>query len=206
MLRLTGLHLTNFGPFKGKQSIDFPAEDGVTIIYGENMRGKTSLLNAIRFAFFGRILGRGRRDASLHKVGNWEEAAENKVFGFEVELDLSHAGARYRLVRTFKPRPGVIEPSDDSDYIQDYFLERDGVMLSRGQSKAELERILPEQIARFFLFDGELLQEYEDLLVAESGMGPKISEAIERILGMPVLTNTRDSLTGARERAEAPGR
>ena len=32
----------------------------------------------------------------------------------------------------------------------------------------------PEQIARFFLFDGELLQEYEDLLVAESDTGPRI--------------------------------
>ena len=202
MLRLTRLRLTNFGPFKGEQSIDFPQEDGVTIIYGENMRGKTSLLNAIRFAFFGRILGRGRRDAALHKVGNWEEAAEKKVFGFEVGLDMTHAGARYRLVRTFKPRPGVAEPKDDGDYVQDYFLERDGVVLGRGQSKTELERILPEQIARFFLFDGELLQEYEDLLVAESDMGPKISEAIERILGMPVLTDTRDSLTAAKERAE----
>lgn len=202
MLRLTKLRLTNFGPFKGEQSIDFPQEDGVTIIYGENMRGKTSLLNAIRFAFFGRILGRGRRDAALHKVGNWEEAAENKVFGFEVGLDMTHASARYRLVRTFRPRPGVTEPTDDGDYVQDYFLERDGVVLSRGQSKTELERILPEQIARFFLFDGELLQEYEDLLVAESDMGPKISDAIERILGMPVLTNTRDSLTAAKERAE----
>lgn len=202
MLRLTGLRLNNFGPFKGGQSIDFPEEDGVTIIYGENMRGKTSLLNAIRFAFFGRILGRGRRDAALHKVGNWEEAAENKIYGFEVGLDMTHAGARYRLVRTFKPRPGVTEPQDDSDYVQDYFLERDGVLLSRGQSKTELERILPEQIARFFLFDGELLQEYEDLLVAESDMGPKIADAIERILGMPVLTDTRDSLTAAKERAE----
>jgi DNA sulfur modification protein DndD len=202
MLRLTGLRLNNFGPFKGDQSIDFPQEDGVTIVYGENMRGKTSLLNAIRFAFFGRILGRGRRDAALHKVGNWEEAAEKKIYGFEVGLDMTHAGARYRLVRTFKPRPGVTEPQDDSDYVQDYFLERDGVLLSRGQSKTELERILPEQIARFFLFDGELLQEYEDLLVAESDMGPKIADAIERILGMPVLTDTRDSLTAAKERAE----
>jgi DNA sulfur modification protein DndD len=202
MLRLTRLHLTNFGPFKGSQSIDFPQDDGVTIIYGENMRGKTTLLNAIRFAFFGRILGRGRRDTALHKVGNWEEAAENKIFGFEVGLDLTHAGARYRLVRTFKPRPGVSEPQEDSDYAQDYFLERDGVLLSRNQSKMELERILPEQIARFFLFDGELLQEYEDLLVSASDMGPKIADAIERILGMPVLTNTRDSLTAAKERAE----
>jgi DNA sulfur modification protein DndD len=202
MLRITALHLENFGPFKGKQTIEFPREDGVTVIYGENMRGKTSLLNAIRFAFFGRILGRGRRDAALHKVGNWEEAIEHKVFGFEVRLDMTHDGAKYRLTRSFRPRPAVTEPEDDGDYVQTYFLERDGMILGPQQAEAEINRILPEQISRFFLFDGELLQEYEDLLVAESDMGPKISDAIERILGMPVLTNTRNSMTLAKERAE----
>jgi len=40
------------------------ASDGVTVIYGENMRGKTSLLNAIRFAFFGKVLG-GATDAMI---------------------------------------------------------------------------------------------------------------------------------------------
>lgn len=202
MLRITALHLENFGPFKGKQTIEFPREDGVTVIYGENMRGKTSLLNAIRFAFFGRILGRGRRDAALHKVGNWEEAIEHKVFGFEVRLDMTHDGAKYRLTRSFRPRPAVAEPEDDGDYVQTYFLERDGMILGPQQAEVEINRILPEQISRFFLFDGELLQEYEDLLVAESDMGPKISDAIERILGMPVLTNTRNSMTLAKERAE----
>lgn len=202
MLRLTALHLDNFGPYKGKQTVTFPTEDGVTIIYGENMRGKTSLLNAIRFAFFGRILGRGRRDAALHLVGNWEEAKDSNIYGFDVRLDMTYDGVKYRLTRSFRPKPGVKTPEDDSDYEQTHFLERDGIPQGPQQTKAELDRILPEQISRFFLFDGELLQEYEDLLVAESDMGPKISEAIERILGLPLLTNSRDSLSGARERAE----
>ena len=53
---------------------------------------------------------------------------------------------------------------------------------------------MPEKIARFFLFDGELLQEYEDLLRNESDMGRQISEAIEQILGVPVLTRSRATL------------
>ena len=200
MLRLTSIGLTNFGPFKGEQTIPLPEEDGVTVIYGENMRGKTSLLNAIRFGFFGRILSRGRSDTSLHRVGNWEAAAEGR-HGFEVRLEMAHGGSNYVLVRTFKPKPGVGTPQSDGDYVRDYFLERNGVLLGPQQAKQELERILPEQISRFFLFDGELLLEYEELLVHESAIGPKISEAIERILGMPVLTNTRNSLTAAKERA-----
>ena len=50
--------------------------------------------------------------------------------------------------------------------------------------------------------NGELLQEYEDLLHGDTDMGPKISQAIERILGLPTLTKSRDSLKAALDRAE----
>ena len=86
MLQIKALHVEDFGPFKGHQTVNFSPEEGVTVIYGENMRGKTSLLNAVRFAFFGKVLGRGTKTMSLHKVGNWEQAACGK-FGFQVQLE-----------------------------------------------------------------------------------------------------------------------
>ena len=53
--------------------------------------------------------------------------------------------------------------------------------------------MLPKGIARFFLFDGELLDQYAELLV-ESEEGRLISEAIEQILGVPILRDARDHL------------
>lgn len=85
-------------------------------------------------------------------------------------------------------------PEQHSDYDVKHFLQRDGEVLGPGQATAEIERIMPEKIARFFLFDGELLQEYEDLLRNESDMGRQISESIEQILGVPVLTRSRATL------------
>jgi DNA sulfur modification protein DndD len=201
MLQLRALHLDDFGPFKGHQKVEFATNDGVTVIYGENMRGKTSLLNAIRFAFFGKVLGRGTKPMSLHKVGNWERAAEGH-FGFKVALEFTDDGHAYKLTRSCRPRNGVSTPSGDDDYRVDHYLERDGSVLGPHQAEAELKRILPEQIARFFLFDGELLQEYEDLLSTETDMGRRISEAIERILGVPVLTSSRATLLGLKEKSE----
>ncbi|WP_416268604.1 AAA family ATPase [Burkholderia cepacia] len=201
MLQLKALHIDDFGPFKGHQTVRFEPEDGVTIVYGENMRGKTSLLNAIRFAFFGRVVGRGTKAMSLHKVGNWEQAAGGK-FGFQVKLEFLDDQHAYTLTRSCRPRIGVISPSNDEDYLVDHYLERDGSVLGPQQAEAELKRILPEQISRFFLFDGELLQEYEDLLSSETDMGRRISEAIERILGVPVLTSARTSLLRLKEKSE----
>ena len=201
MLRLKSLHLKNFGAFKGEQSFCLPDTEGVAVFYGENMRGKTTLLNAFRFALFGKILGRGRRAVSFHEMVNWEARVDG-VQSFEVRLKMTYAGADYRLTRTCRPKSGAGSPAVHEDYLTDYYLERDGHILPAQQAALELERILPEQIARFFLFDGELLQEYEDLLHGESDMGPKISQAIERILGLPTLTKSRDNLKAALDRAE----
>ena len=47
MLHFNKLILHNFGPYKGQQIIDFTIESGVTIFWGNNGRGKTTLLNII---------------------------------------------------------------------------------------------------------------------------------------------------------------
>lgn len=189
MLTLQNITLENFGPFKGPQTITFP-KGGVSIVYGENMRGKTFLLNAIRYALFGKVLSRGSRQISLHEIGNWESAAEGHP-GFQVDLYFESEGRQYQLTRLCRPLPGVTHPEKDTDYGQEVFLRRDGNVLGPAQRDAEMARVMPEQVSRFFLFDGELLQEYEELLRSQSEMGHRITEAIERILGVPVLTNAR---------------
>lgn len=201
MLKLKELSLVNFGPFKGKQTIPFPAKGGVGIVYGENGRGKTSLLNAVRYALFGKILTRGSRELGLHKVGNWEAAQVNQ-FGFSVTLKFSHGSDEYELERLCTVRSGVSKPTNDSDYDQDCFLKVNGTIIGPEQRQAVLHRLMPEQVSRFFLFDGELLQEYEELVRDESAMGHKITQAIERILGVPLLTDTRTILRDLYKKAE----
>jgi DNA sulfur modification protein DndD len=194
VLSIRSISLTDFGPFKGEQRIDFPADPGVSIIYGENMRGKTTLLNAIRYALFGKVMTRGATQVALHQIGNWETAKDNGKYGFKVVLEFENDGSRYELTREHRPRFGVTTPQTDIDYQQDCFLRKDGQVLGPDQRDSELARIMPETVSRFFLFDGELLQQYEELLRNESDMGRNIKEAIERILGVPVLTNGRTDL------------
>lgn len=193
MLALQQLQLENFGPYKGQHTIDFPSDGGVVIVYGENMRGKTTLLNAIRYALFGTVLTRREARLTFANIENWENAHEGK-HGFKVILRFSHDGAAYELTRECRLRRDVATPQSDSDYEQHCYLQRNGEALGPEEAKDELVRIMPESVSRFFLFDGELLQQYEELLRDESEMGQRIKEAIERILGVPILTNARTSV------------
>ena len=195
MLAIRSISLTDFGPFKGEQRLAFAPETGVSIIYGENMRGKTTLLNAIRYALFGKVITRGATQVALHQIGNWETAKESGRYGFKVVLEFEHEGLKYELTREHRPRLGVQTPETDIDYQESCFLRKDGSVLGPDARDMELARIMPETVSRFFLFDGELLQQYEELLRNESDMGRNIKEAIERILGVPVLTNGRSDLS-----------
>ncbi len=100
-----------------------------------------------------------------------------------------------QLTREHKPRSGVTTPQSDIDYQQDIYLKKDSSVLGPDARNSELARIMPEAVSRFFLFDGELLQQYEELLRNESDMGHNIKDAIERILGVPILTNGRADLS-----------
>lgn len=192
MLWLKSLEVEGFGPFASSQELVFPATPGVTVVYGENMLGKTSLLNAIRYAFFGRVLGRGARTRRLHTISNRELASEGR-YGFSVSLSFDFDGQEYDLVRECKPRVKV--PTSDEDYQQSVLLRRGHSALGPQEREKALQLIFPEEVARFYLFDGELLQEYEELLINESDSGHRISEAIERILGVPILKRGRAHLT-----------
>jgi DNA sulfur modification protein DndD len=188
MLHFNSLVIENFGPFKGIQEIDFTEQSGVTIIWGNNGLGKTTLLNVFRFALFGKVLRRGSNLQSIKQIANWESYDEG-IHGFRVVLSMKDNDTMYELTRQFVVKEGVTTPVNDEDYTEKVFLKRGKTFLSSEERQHVINSIMPEDVSRFFLFDGELLQEYEDLLTNESSSIEKIKEAIERILGVPVLTN-----------------
>lgn len=186
MLKFLSMTINNFGPYEGEQTIDFGDGDGVTLIWGDNGHGKTTLLNLFRYALFGRFQYRHETVDDILKLVNREGMKSGK-YGFKVVLKMLHDGKRYELTRQYSVRSGVTVPSRNDDYVQDVFLKADGHFLSNKEHV--LAMIMPEEVSRFFLFDGELLQEYEELVKDETSIGDKIKKSIESILGVPILIN-----------------
>ena len=191
-MKLHSLTARNFMPYKGEIELTFPQDEqrNVMIIFGDNMRGKTSILNAIRWAFYGEALGRHSRPIPLQEIVN-KDAALVDEWKVEVHVKFDANGHNYDLRRVADRRPLVTTPSKPEDFTRLIHLRRDGSVISGDQVEAEIGLIAPKQISRFFLFDGELLQEYETLLIEDSQQGQQIKEAIEQVLGVPALTNGR---------------
>jgi DNA sulfur modification protein DndD len=187
------LSATNFMPYRGDMSIAFPTDRdrNVMLVFGDNMRGKTSLLNALRWVFYGKAIGRHSREIALFDLVN-SEARMTGDWLMEVAVRFEAEGHRYELRRRATKRNLIAKPSRSEDLFVERLMLRDGIPLGEHLVDAEINRFAPEQTSRFFLFDGELLAEYEQLLVAGSEQSKLIKEAIEQALGVPTLINGRE--------------
>ena len=193
-MKLHKLVVNNFMPYK-KMKLMFPqnAQSNTMIILGENMRGKTSILNAIRWVFYGEAIKRRSQLIPMMDIVNREVAASGE---WKVNAQISFAanGHNYELRREATLKEGIMKPSNSDDFKESIFLTRNREPVPQGQIDEEIGLIAPKQLSRFFLFDGELLQEYEELLIENDQQGKKIKEAIEQVLGIPTLINGREDI------------
>lgn len=192
-MKILSVAMTNFMPYKGECRIDFPTDEhrNVMIIFGDNMRGKTSFLNALRWGFYGRAYGRHLREIPLNDLLN-KDAASAGNYCMEVRIRFEADGHSYSLHRRADRREHVGIPSRPEDFSVQVSLQKDDMVLPGYLVEAEINRYVPEQVSRFFLFDGELLQEYETLLMEGDEQGKHIKAAIEQVLGVPTLIRGRD--------------
>lgn len=171
------IRLQNFGIFYGHQQLEL--EPGLYILHGVNGRGKTTLLNAVKWALYGEVRDRPGRRLSPSDLINRVAHREGER-GFSVELTLEEGDATYFIRRTQAVAEGV---------GSDLYMERNGQSLGKGASLAQIQALLSEKVSRFFLFDGEQLQQYEKLLFSEGPEADLVKQSIEDILGLPVLVN-----------------
>ena len=187
MLRLRSLTMTNFGPYYGRQTIEIKSDNGVVFVWGENGFGKTSILNAFRYVLWDEILSRTRRVVPSYKYVNLRSVEENE--NMSVEAILESNGRTYTINRGLIRIGGA--GNSEKDYRATFNMLQDGRALPQENAIEILSSILPKEISRFYLFDGELMAEYEKLLDPENTDGERIKHSIEDLLGMPILINGR---------------
>jgi len=190
MLRFKKLEITNFGPYQSTQVVDFPSDDGVVIIWGFNGFGKTTIMRAIRYALWGNIVDEHGYDDTIASYVNYEavERGEN----MSVVLHLEYDGSEYILTRSLERRKGTPGTSD-ADYAFEVFLQKGSDIVSPTERDHFLKSAIPEGISRFYLFDGEVLQQYENLLKSGND-NTLIKDSIEDILGLPILEISKDNM------------
>lgn len=95
-MRLHALEIVAFGPYPGREQVDFDAlgRDGLFLLHGDTGAGKTTLLDAVAFALFGSVPG-ARGEVKRLRCDYADPDTATRV-----GLELTIQGHRLRLVRS----------------------------------------------------------------------------------------------------------
>jgi DNA sulfur modification protein DndD len=193
------LTMENFGPYHGPHELTLGlGSHPVVVIHGQNMTGKTTIINALRWALFGVAKDRLGKPIATGELINRDafEAGDKRVaVALRILATEDGSDVVYTLRRQQQLKSSHASGRVDSDYDAHLTIERDGNVLAPVHFASVVTSLMPEPISRFFLFDGELLKEYEDL-VREGGEreARAVKEAIEMILGLPAARYGRDDV------------
>lgn len=189
-MKLLKLTLNNFGPYFGTQILDLDVSDSAPIIlvYGENERGKTSLLRAIRWCLYGEVHNQGGALMDEREFANYDARDKKEIFDVSVELEFEDQGVRSVLKRWLRVKENDLEETRVETVSK-------GIDLRPNNGNPVAEKDIPEQISRmlhkdisdFFLFDGETLTRFEQRLRSADTSAALVRTSIEKVLGLPAL-------------------
>jgi len=193
------LTMKNFRQFRGIQSIEFASRMGdsgknVTVIFGENGRGKTGIFRAIMFCLYGdHRLSQDEeveeKELYLVNLAELRNADANDRYPVEsfVELEFSHKRERYvlkRIIYGMLDRDKVIEEHGEVGLAR---WKTDGNCITYDDPRdveSIVNAILDRRVKEYFLFDGEKI---ERLTRANAEQRMEISKGIRNLLNVDAL-------------------
>lgn len=184
------LQLHNFGVYASDNTFVFNSEKPVVLIGGMNGRGKTTFLEAILLALYGK--NSFAVQESIHGAyGKYLKAHTNIADGtnesfVELEFTIEEDGKNniYTVNRSWNTNVKIIKDmvTVKKNGIDDSFLAKNWTMF--------VESILPSALANFYFFDGEKIAE-----LAESDTSIQMKSSIKALLGINVIDLLENDIT-----------
>jgi len=137
-MRPDKLTLRNIGPFLGTHTVNFTELGSIFLVYGKTGAGKTTLFDALSYAFYSDAPG-GRKGLARQMRSHFASDTDESV----VELEFTLAGRRWRIRRTLPvdrlgPRNGKLQTVAEEVTFEQY---TDGAWQNRtSTNKSETDR------------------------------------------------------------------
>ena len=185
-MKLERVELVDLRQFAGKQSIEFSTDPTrkVTLVHGPNTCGKTTLLNAIYWCFYGDFLPGFSEPTRLL-------SEQSQSAAFSVEVRFEHRGKRYVAVRGGESRPDRAE-------LTVLAQQPNGQSVPHPQPELLIGSILPKPLAAFFFFAGEMILKGLSTGTYQQGA----TDAIRSVLGLKLAELAIEDLKEIRKRKQ----
>ncbi|MBP1925262.1 DNA repair exonuclease SbcCD ATPase subunit [Sedimentibacter acidaminivorans] len=195
-MNFTQLKMKNFMRYKGTNVLNFSCdqEKKVTVVLGDNTSGKTTIAQAFRWALYGVLIETKydlKNEISILNNEILGEMGPNDYREVVVEIEMEHEDKKYNLLRkaNFSRKYPKYIAKQEYEKLTMRIKEKDSGVTTlfdnagddNGKNKGKVDDIinelLPINLSRYFLFDGERWNE-------DKNKRNDIKESVYTIMGV----------------------
>lgn len=184
-MKISKIEFENFRNFKEHGEIRCSTDGKVTIIYGKNGDGKTTLHQLFQWVFYGQVHFNKTTSDRLYNLGFESEQSFGSTFDVMGRIDFEHEDHLYSLTRTYTYKKGL----DDSEKIAEDLslnqMDDDNNWKRLDNPKDTIEKLLPSGLSDYFFFDGESM--IADLRVKGKDAAGKLKKALYSMFDLDVV-------------------
>lgn len=179
---INSIKITNFRCYYGTNSLSFNSNGKITLIYGDSGYGKSSLLQFFRWMFYGECDFGKDNDKPLFNIAAYQECKPGETVEVSGQIDFEHLGISYRLNKamfysiSFRMENAQVQKMDYKLQIKG---DDDGYHPFTGNVANQINAILPKELSKYFLLDGERSRD----IVLDSN---ELRKAIHSLFGLDV--------------------
>ena len=156
-MKFKKLSMHNWIPYKGVNEIKFSTDPNkhITFIRGRNKGGKTAIMRAIRWVLYGNT-GDSTDFQTPESLLN-AHARDEKDYFLKVALEVTKDNKEILITRSLKSKN-----LKNLELKETFNIQENGSSVTGNLDKYILE-FLAEEISDFFIFDGEKLDNFQNL-------------------------------------------
>jgi hypothetical protein len=186
-MKISRIEFENFRNFRDKGEIRCSTDGKVTIIYGRNGDGKTTLHQLFQWIFYGVVHFNKTATSNLYNLDYASNIEYGREFSVKGRIDFEHCNIKYSLMREYKYRKGIDQCEKIDEYIQLLVKDTNDNWKPLTNPQEVVETLLPSGLSDYFFFDGESM--IADLKVRGTDSAKKLRKALYSIFDLDILEN-----------------
>lgn len=160
-MKIRAIRYQNFRQFGDRGEVRFDTDGKVTIVYGSNGDGKTTLHQLFQWVLYKKVtFNKTTSDAKLYNLKKGANLSPECSFLVWGEIEFEHEGIEYvarREYTYYKQKGGsIIHKSEDDEF----FVQKRSETNTWGRvelPEALIEEVIPSGLSPYFFFDGETM-------------------------------------------------
>lgn len=184
-MKISKIEFENFRNFRDHGEIRCATDGRVTIVYGKNGDGKTTLHQLFQWIFYGHVHFNKTTTDRLYNLQYESELPYGETFDVMGCIDFEHDGKKYSVRRTYTYKKTLQDSAKIAEDFSLSMMDEDHNWRRVDRPRENIERLLPSGLSDYFFFDGESM--IADLRVKGKDSAGKLRKALYSMFDLDIL-------------------